>query len=157
MPLMQRVLVSACLLGDPVRWDARSKALLDPRLERWRQEGRLVPVCPELSGGLGVPRPPAERVGLRVLTRDGRDVTSGFVAGAGHALETARRFELRLALLKKRSPSCGSGEIYDGTFSGRVVAGDGVTSELLRANGVEVFDETQLDALELRLEALEAG
>lgn len=115
-----------------------------------------MPVCPEVAGGLGVPRPPAEIVGGRVLTRAGDDVSSAFVAGAQHALELVRRFELRLALLKQRSPSCGSKEIYDGSFSGRVMAGEGLTAALLRANGVEVYDETQLDEVAARLQVLEA-
>lgn len=152
---MQRLLVSACLLGEPVRWDAGRRPILDPRLERWQQEGRLVPVCPEMSGGLGVPRPPAERIGLRVVTREGGDVTEGFVAGAQQAVALVRRFDLKLALLKQRSPSCGSTEIYDGTFSGRVVAGEGVTAALLKANGVEIFDETQLAELAERLRTLD--
>lgn len=115
-----------------------------------------MPVCPEVAGGLGVPRPPAEIVGGRVLTRAGDDVSSAFVAGAQHALEVVRRFDLRLALLKQRSPSCGSKEIYDGSFSGRLVAGEGLTAALLRANGVEVYDETQLDEVAARLQVLEA-
>lgn len=126
----------------------------DDLFERWRAEGRLVPFCPEVAGGLPVPRPPAEIVGgdgadvldgaARVVADTGEDVTEAFVAGARLALETARRAGARVALLKESSPSCGSRMIYDGTFTGTWVAGDGVTAALLEREGIRVFGEEGL-------------
>ncbi|WP_067828440.1 DUF523 domain-containing protein [Actinomadura kijaniata] len=151
---MERILVSSCLLGRPVRYDGRGKPVRDDLFERWRAEGRLVPFCPEVAGGLPVPRPPAEIVGgdgadvldgaARVVADTGEDVTEAFVAGARLALETARRAGARVALLKESSPSCGSRMIYDGTFTGTRVAGDGVTAALLEREGIRVFGEEGL-------------
>jgi uncharacterized protein YbbK (DUF523 family) len=114
----------------------------------------VVPLCPEVAGGLPVPRPPAEiQTGdgaavlagrARILARDGNDVTAQFVAGAARALEAVQQARIRVAVLKARSPSCGSQRIYDGTFSGTLREGDGTTAALLRAHGVAVFDESQL-------------
>jgi uncharacterized protein YbbK (DUF523 family) len=132
---------------------------------RWSSEGRVVPLCPEVEGGLPVPRPPAEiqngdgaevlAGNARLLTRDGRDVTAPFQKGARRALERVQKEGIRVAVLKARSPSCGSGRIYDGTFSGTQRTGDGTTAALLRAHGVAVFDETQLDAAAAQLDRLE--
>ncbi|MBA8951636.1 DUF523 domain-containing protein [Actinomadura namibiensis] len=151
---MERILVSSCLLGRPVRYDGRGRPVRDDLFERWRAEGRLVPFCPEVAGGLPVPRPPAEIVGgdgadvldgaARVVADTGEDVTEAFVAGARLALETARRAGARVALLKESSPSCGSRMIYDGTFTGTWVAGDGVTAALLEREGIRVFGEEGL-------------
>lgn len=155
---MRRILVSACLMGRPVRYDGSGKPLADPRLARWQAEGRLVSVCPELLGGLTVPRPPAEIRGgsgtdvldgkARIVTTTGEDVTADYVAGAQAALATARAQGCRFALLIDRSPSCGSRQIYDGSFSGRLGPGEGVTAALLRAGGIAVFSDADLDALE---------
>src|SRR4051794_8172850 len=138
---MESILVSACLLGRPVRYDGTGKRSDHRVFERWRAEGRLVPVCPEVHGGLPVPRPPAEiRSGLggdvldgraRVVTRGGEDVTAYFLEGARQALEQARANGVRMAILKESSPSCGVGRVYDGTFSGAAVPGEGVTTALL--------------------------
>ncbi|WP_370676296.1 DUF523 domain-containing protein [Pleomorphomonas sp. PLEO] len=154
---MDRILISACLLGRPVRYDGAGKRLDDPRLERWQAEGRLVPVCPELMGDLSVPRPAAEIVGgsgadvlagrARVVTVTGEDVTAAFVAGAEAALEYARRSGCVYALLIDRSPSCGSLSIYDGSFSGRRLEGAGVTAALLAAHGIGVFADHDIDRL----------
>lgn len=154
------ILTSACLLGAPVRYDGQSKPLGDERLERWRANGQLISTCPECLGGLPTPRPAAqvERVdtqgvlsgGARVLTCDGVDVTEAFVLGAQRALARAREHGCRVALLKQRSPSCGSTHIYDA--SGAMVPGVGVTTLVLRQAGIEVFGEDQLDELERWLE-----
>ncbi|WP_019631041.1 DUF523 domain-containing protein [Actinomadura atramentaria] len=170
---MERVLVSSCLLGRPVRYDGAGKAVSDDLFARWRAEGRLVPFCPEVSGGLSVPRPPAEIVPLspgaradgdavldgsaRVLTDAGTDVTDAFLRGARLALSCARRAGARVALLKEGSPSCGSRRVYDGTFTGRAVPGDGVTAALLTREGLHVFPETELDAAAAFLSRLEAS
>jgi uncharacterized protein YbbK (DUF523 family) len=140
-----RVLVSACLLGAEVRHHGGAATVEHPVLRRWREEGRIVGVCPEMAGGLPAPRPPSEICGLRVVTRDGTDVTSAFLTGARTAVQIARELGIRVAVLKSRSPSCGTGRIYDGTFSGRLADGDGITAAALRRAGVQVFDETQLE------------
>ncbi|GAA4504487.1 DUF523 domain-containing protein [Pseudaeromonas paramecii] len=148
---MKKILVSACLLGQPVRYDGQGKGLTDPRLARWQAQGRLVSVCPELAGGLPVPRAPAERQEARVVTVQGEDVTAAFACGAQAALQLCQAQGIRLALLKEGSPSCGSQQIYDGTFAGQRVAGEGVTAALLRAHGIQVYAETQLAELALAL------
>jgi uncharacterized protein YbbK (DUF523 family) len=142
---VERVLISACLLGRPVRHDGGSKRRDDEVLLRWQAEGRLVPCCPEVAGGLTVPRPPAEIAAAgTVHTRDGTDVTAAFVRGAEAALATARRHDVRVAVLKDGSPSCGSTRVYDGTFTGRSVPGSGVTTQFLERHGVRVFAEDAL-------------
>ncbi len=156
---MQKILVSACLLGAPVRYNGTDKKTNHPVLQRWIDEGRVVPVCPEVLGGLGTPRPPAEIIhvgGLRRVTANtGRDVTSEFERGAAEALEQAVRHGARLAILKEGSPSCGSTFVYDGTFTSTRVDGEGVTAALLRARGMRVFSEVELDAAATYLDALE--
>lgn len=151
---MEKVLVSACLLGAKVRYHGGSAEVADPALRRLAGEGRLVPICPEVDGGLPTPRPPAEirRAGadqgggvrLRVVTAEGRDVSAPYHLGADSALAQVRREGIRLAILKDGSPSCGSTFVYDGTFTGTRTAGEGLTASRLRAAGVRVFDETQI-------------
>jgi len=148
---MERVLVSSCLLGRPVRYDGRAKTSSSRILARWRAEGRLVPFCPELAGGLGVPRPPAELQDGRVVTVDGQNVTDAFTLGAELALAAARNAGVSVAVLKEGSPSCGSGRIADGTFSGGGIPGAGVTTALLRAHGIAVFNEDQFEAADALL------
>ncbi|HEU5157257.1 MAG TPA: DUF523 domain-containing protein [Streptosporangiaceae bacterium] len=155
---MERVLISACLLGRPVRYDGGSKLRADPILSRWQAEGRLVSCCPEVDGGLPVPRPAAEvspTDHLKVVAIDGTDVTGPFVRGAQAALATARRYDIKVAVFKDASPSCGSTRIYDGTFTGRLVAGSGVTTRLLERHGVRVFGEDALDEAAAYLATLE--
>jgi len=151
---MHRVLVSACLLGDPVRYDGKDKRSAHPVLRRWLEEGRVVRACPELLGGLAVPRPRAERRGDQVVTEEGREVTAAFEAGARATLALTQAHTIRVAVLKENSPSCGVGSIADGGFAGRRIAGSGVTTELLRAHGVQVFSEDELEAADAALRAL---
>ena len=134
-----KLLVSACLLGTPCRYDGKSKK--NEAVCALAERFELIPVCPEVLGGLPTPRTPSERRGACVVRKDGRDVTAEYRRGAECALETARREGVLAAVLKERSPSCGSGEIYDGTFTGALTAGDGVTAELLKANGMTVYGE----------------
>jgi uncharacterized protein YbbK (DUF523 family) len=162
---MERILVSSCLLGTPVRYNGTGKRSDHRLFARWRAEGRFVPVCPEVRGGLPVPRPPAEIHGglggdvldgrARVLTRDGTDVTAHFLKGARHALDEARAHGVRMAILKERSPSCGVARIYDGAFDGTSVPGEGVTTALLERNGIAVFAEDDVDAAAAHLAGLE--
>lgn len=161
---MQKVLVSRCLLGHRVRYDGGAHGPYGV-LERWQAQGRVVALCPEVAGGLPTPRPPAEIPGgqgsqvidglLPVVSVDGEDFTAAFVSGAEQALALVERHGIRLALLKARSPSCGNLENYDGTFTGRRVAGEGVTAALLRRAGVQVFSEEQLAAAEAALAELD--
>lgn len=139
------ILVSACLLGVPCRYDGQSKA--HPLARALCEKHHVVPVCGEIFGGLPTPRPPAEIQGDRVVTRDGRDVTEAYRRGAEAVLELARLTGAQAAVLKERSPSCGSGEIYDGTFTGTVVEGWGVTAELLRREGIPVLGESRMGEL----------
>ena len=163
---MEKLLVSRCLLGHRVRYDGGAHGPYD-LLQQWQAEGRIVPLCPEVAGGLPTPRAPAEIAGgqggdvlegrLPVLTDSGADVTAAFIAGAEAALRLVRQHDLRIAVLKARSPSCGNTHNYDGSFSGTLVAGEGVTAALLRRHGVRVFNESQLAAAAAELERLEQG
>jgi uncharacterized protein YbbK (DUF523 family) len=152
-----KILVSSCLLGAPVRFDGKDKFSDHPTLRRWRDEGRLVSVCPEMLGGLGTPRPPAEIVNdgsRRVVTSEGTDVTAQFALGAHAAATEAERNDVRIAILKSGSPSCGSSFIYDGTFSRTRVAGEGITTALLREHAIRVFAEDEIEAAEAFLRTL---
>ena len=141
------VLVSACLLGVACRYDGASKGLPDSVLRELMARHVLVPACPEQLGGLPTPRLPSERIGAQVVMKDGTEVTAAYRRGAEEALRLARLFGCRRAVLKERSPSCGSGTIYDGSFSGRLAGGDGVTAALLRENGIAVCGESALETL----------
>ena len=163
---MEKILVSACLLGEKVRYHGGDAASAHPTLRRWEKEGRLVAACPEVEGGLGTPRPPAEIVGsdggrgviaraALVRTRSGVDVTDHFTTGAAAALDAARRHGVRVAILKDGSPSCGNSFVYDGTFSGTRRAGVGVTAALLQMNGIRVFGDDEIDAAEAYLAKLD--
>ncbi|MFE8070304.1 DUF523 domain-containing protein [Marinobacteraceae bacterium S3BR75-40.1] len=162
---MKRILISACLRGEAVRYDGRGALQEHPLLRQWEAEGRLVRICPEMAGGLPTPRPPAEVEGAdgrrvlageaRVITRDGEDVTGAFRAGAEAALELARRRNCVVAILTEKSPSCGSSETYDGSFQGRRVAGEGVTAALLRQHGIRVFNQHQLEEVAHALAAMD--
>lgn len=142
-----KVLVSACLLGENCKYSGGNN--LDPRVAAWlRSRGHTpVPVCPEVLGGLPVPRTPAEIVEGVVTTRDGEDVDRAFRRGAALALEIARREGAELAVLQPRSPSCGVKQVYDGTFSGRKVPGRGVFAQLLAENGVRLLEPEDLEGL----------
>ena len=153
---MIKVLVSACLLGSPVRYDGGDKKSGHRVLQKWMDEGRLVSVCPEMLGGLGTPRPPAELLASRrVVTPAGDDVTAAFELGALAAAEQGALHGVRVAVLKENSPSCGSSFVYDGTFSHTRLAGEGVTTALLRSRGVTVFSDEELDAAEAYVASLE--
>ena len=136
-----RILISACLLGACCRYDGASKP--QPWIRTLAERHTLIPVCPEQLGGLATPRPPAERRGDQVVTAAGGDVTAQYRRGAEEALRLCRLLGCEAALLKERSPSCGSGTVYDGTFTGTLTAGDGITAALLRAQGMPVYGESQ--------------
>ena len=137
-----RYIVSACLAGERCRYDGGDNtcALVVQLVE----EGRAVPVCPEILGGLETPRSPCERLGNRVVNRDGQDVTDAFERGAAMAVEFARKNACNAAIIKSLSPSCGFDRIYDGSFSHTFCVGDGVWAEMLRAEGFALFSELSL-------------
>ncbi|MED7668119.1 DUF523 domain-containing protein [Pseudomonas moraviensis subsp. stanleyae] len=150
---MEKILVSRCLLGHRVRYDGGASGPFD-LLEQWIEEGRVVPLCPEVAGGLPTPRAAAEIPGgqggevldgnAAVITTEGEDVSAQFLEGARQALELVKKHGIRVAVLKADSPSCGNLLTYDGTFSGVKVNGEGVTAALLKRHGVRVFSELEL-------------
>ena len=144
---MENLLISACLLGVECKYSGGSNALPEETIEKLRTRYRLIPVCPETAGGLPTPRDPSERLGERVVSCRGADVTAQFKKGAEAALTLARRYGCTTALMKEHSPSCGSGLIYDGSFSGKLVEGDGCAAELLKAAGVSVVGENVTELL----------
>ena len=159
-----RVFVSACLLGEAVRYNATAATCDSPVLHRWRREGIVVALCPEVAAGYPVPRPACEIVGgdgdlvlagrAVVVDVDGQDETAEFIAGAQAALAAAQSGEARVAILKDGSPSCGCHWVYDGTFSGHPVPGRGVTAALLEQHGIRTFSEQQVDLAAEFLDAL---
>ena len=139
---MEKLIVSACLLGVSCRYDGKSKPC--EKVKRLAEKYELIPVCPEVFGGLSTPRPPSEMQNDgSFINALGEDVTANYRKGAEETLRIAMENGCKLAILKEKSPSCGSGLIYDGTFSGTLVPGDGVTAELLKENGIEVYGETE--------------
>jgi uncharacterized protein YbbK (DUF523 family) len=144
-----KILISACFLGDRVRYNGEVKALENDLLTKWQQQGRLVSICPEVIAGLSVPRSPAEInvITKQVITCDGFDVTDAFNYGAKQALLLCQQQSIRFALLKESSPSCGSNTIYDGSFSQQKIAGEGLTTKLLRQHGIQVFCEHSMTEL----------
>lgn len=153
---MQKVLVSSCLLGSVVRYDGALVRVESAVLDRWKRDVCVVPCCPEVEGGLPVPRSPIELRGgggeavhqgrARAVERSGADVTELFLASARAVVARCREEGIRVAVLKERSPSCGSSVIYDGSFAGKVIAGQGVLTAALREAGIRVFSEQQWEA-----------
>lgn len=154
--MKEKILVSACLMGIPVRYDGAIVPVHEA-LKTWAAEDRIIPFCPEVEGGLPVPRPPAEICGgdgfsvlenwATVRRRDGQDVTCFFLKGALKALALAEEYGITLAILKDGSPSCGSSYVYDGSFVRRKVTGKGVTGAVLEKHGIQVLTENQIDSL----------
>lgn len=140
-----RILVSACLLGANCRYNGTGCA--QPSIVALQEKFQFIPVCPEQLGGLATPREPAERRGQSVVTNSGKDCTEAFLKGAYETLAIAKQFACSLAILKSRSPSCGSSCIYDGTFTGTLKDGQGVTAQLLLQNGISVYSEENFQAL----------
>lgn len=155
---MKKILISACLAGETTRYDGKTIPVTDPVILRWIQENRLVRVCPEIMGGLPVPRPPAEILGgtgsdvldnrARVIDCQGNDVTRPFVDGAHKALALAREHGIVAAVLKQTSPSCGMSYHYDGSFTGTRRKGRGVCAALFARSGIRVFSENETQAVE---------
>jgi len=136
------ILCSACLLGIKCRYDGKDK--LNKKVIELSKKKILIPVCPEQLGGLSTPREPAEQKGKRVITKSGKDVTQNFKKGAKEVLKLAKLFGIKEAILKQKSPSCGFGKIYDGSFSGKLIKGNGVTAALLKRKGIKIITEEDL-------------
>ena len=155
---MEKILVSACLLGSPVRYNGFDRLVENPLIAQWLEQGRIVPLCPEVAAGFATPRPPAEiepgrpaedvlAGKARILDDTGGDVTELFRLGAKIALETALYKGCRFALLTDGSPSCGTSYIYSGRFDGVARAGNGVVAALLAESGIAVFSESEIERL----------
>ncbi len=144
-----KILVSACLYGHCCKYDGTSNLLKDKYFQILKNTGRLIPVCPEQLGGLPTPRIPSEIRDGKVFNQEGEDVTAQFELGAEKTLAIARENGVRVAILKQGSPSCGCKKIYDGTFSGNKITGEGVTARKLVENGIPVFDETEVSFAKL--------
>ncbi|WP_448247737.1 DUF523 domain-containing protein [Thalassotalea agariperforans] len=146
---MHKILISACLLGENVRYNGIIKKLEHQVLKQWQAENRLVVICPEVVGGLSTPRAPAEynKQLDKVITSTGADVTHAFQLGAKTALTLCKNHHIEFALLKESSPSCGSHTIYDGSFSQQKIAGAGITTQLLRKNNIRVYSEENIAEL----------
>ncbi len=141
------ILVSACLLGVCCKYNGTQN--LTEEVLKLREHYTLIPVCPEQLGGLTTPREPVELVGIeqKAMMRSGKEVTAAFIKGAQETLRVAQLLDCKVALLKENSPSCGFGTIYDGSFSGKKIAGNGMTADYLDKNGIPVFGESQIEAL----------
>lgn len=163
---MQKILVSACLMGCKVRYHGGDALCHHNLLEIWENEGRLIKICPEVSAGLSVPRTPSEIIGngggisvlagyAKVVSHDGVDKTDEFLAGANYALKLAEENNIKIAILKANSPSCGNKRIYDGSYSGNLIFGMGTTAALLTQHGIKVFNETEINEVQEYLLMLE--
>ena len=144
---MEKLLISACLAGENCKYSGGNNFIGETALASLGEKYELVSACPEVMGGLSVPRCPCERIGARVMNERGEDVTAQFKAGAELTANICERQGIKKALLKEKSPSCGSGRIYDGTFSHTVIAGDGVTAERLRALDIVLYGESEIEKL----------
>lgn len=141
---MDNLLISACLLGISCRYDGESR---EYDLKGLEKKFSLIPVCPEIYGGLPTPRVPSEIAGDTVFNREGKNVTAQYQKGAQETLRLAKLFDAKYALLKAKSPSCGKNRVYDGSFTGTLIEGEGITAKLLKENGLEIFTEDEIDLL----------
>lgn len=139
----EKILISACLLGIPCRYDGRDNKI--ESLNLLQQQFDFVPICPEQFGGLSTPRCSCEIQGNKVMSKEGKDYTREFQEGAEKSLKLAKQWNIKTALLKAKSPSCGFGQIYDGSFSKKLITGNGLTAALLEKEGIRIFCETELD------------
>ena len=142
---MEKILISACLIGDKVRYDGKSN--YNPKIQDLLEKYELVPFCPEVEGGLTIPRIPCERYKDKVINKEGKNVTKYFEKGADLALNICQYLGIRIAILKENSPSCGTKKVYNGKFEGKLIPGEGVTAELLKRKGIKVISEEEIDSL----------
>lgn len=139
------LLISSCLYGCKCRYDGKDN--LVSSLDKLKEKYHLVLACPEVDGGLSIPRPPSEIKGDKVINIENIDVTENYQKGAYIALNLCKKFNIKVALLKEKSPSCGKYHIYDGTFTRTLINGEGITTRLLKAHGIKVYNETEIDKL----------
>lgn len=139
---MEIILVSACLLGTNCKYNGKNNK--NDKILEYIKDKYVIPICPEVFGGLSIPRIPSEIKDNSVINKEGIDVTKYFVNGSKKTLDIAKALDIKKAILKQKSPSCGCGKIYDGTFSGNIIDGDGITTRLLKENGIEVITEEDL-------------
>lgn len=160
---MHKILISACLLGENVRYDGKNSLSNSDTLQAWKIQGRLIPLCPEVAGGLAIPRPAAEieagnaeaviKGEGTIRHKEGTDVTDAFMVGAEMALALCIQHDIRIAILKEGSPSCGVNRLNDGSFSGTKIQGQGLTARLLERHGIAVFSENQIVEAENKFNA----
>lgn len=162
---MEKILVSGCLLGEKVRYHGGDALVEHLLLQQWRKEKRLISLCPEVRAGASIPRSPSEIIGagggaavlagtVRIKNKADQDVTDLYIKAAQIALDTAKRHDIKVAILKDGSPSCGSSKIYDGSFSGNKINQEGITAALLRQNDIMVFSENEIDKAEAYLQSI---
>ena len=142
---MEKILISACLVGDKTRYDGKSN--YHPLIKELLQKYELIPFCSEVEGGLSIPRTPSEIQGERVINKKGKDVTKNYLLGAEKALNICKYLDIKIAILKDGSPACGVHQIYDGNFSGHKIKGMGITASLLAKNGIKVISEDEIESL----------
>ena len=140
--MKEKILVSSCLLGINCKYNGENN--LNEKVLEYIKDKEVIPVCPEIFGGLSTPRPPSEIITNKVINNIGKDVTKEYTKGAKETLKLAKLFGVKKALLKAKSPSCGKGNIYDGTFTNTLIEGNGITTNLLLDNGIEVITEKDL-------------
>ena len=143
--VMEKILISACLIGDNCKYDGGNN--LNPKIDALLDKYELIPFCPEVEGGLPIPRNPSEIKDDGVIMNNGKDVTRNFELGARKALMLCLYLKINIAVLKERSPSCGTHQIHDGSFSGKLIDGMGITAKLLKENGIKVYSEDEIDQL----------
>lgn len=141
-----KILVSACLLGENCKYSGGNNK--NDKVIALGKKHKLIPICPECFAQLPIPRPPAEIVGDKVFNKLGEDITEQFKDGAEKALYVAEEAGCQTAVLKERSPSCGFGEIYDGSFTGKTIRGNGITAQLLYDNGITIYGESNVDKIQ---------
>ncbi len=161
---MNNILISACLLGQKVRYDGNALSVSSSIFKQWAAQGRVISVCPEVDAGMCIPRTPAEISGgdgydvwagtASVIGNDDSDMTTFFKKGAEIALKLCRKYNIRVAVMAENSPSCGSSAIYDGSFTNKKIAGAGVTAALLQNNGVKVFNQYDTQSAEKALQRI---
>lgn len=162
---MGKILISGCLVGLKVRYHGGDALCSNQVIDKWAKEDRIISICPEVSAGLPIPRPASEIIQgtakevlqgkAKVLTNTGIDRTDAFIKGAFKALSLAKKFNIKIAIFKQNSPSCGNTTVYDGSFSGSIIPGSGVTAQLLHDHGIRVFNELELREADRYIRSLE--
>ncbi len=144
--MSKKVLISSCLLGENVRYDGANNSITQNQfIKKLQKLNLIVSICPEVEGGLPTPRVPVEIQNNRAINKKGEDKTKEFKLGANKALEIVLQNDIEMAIMKSKSPSCGAGQIYDGTFLKKLINGDGISTALLKDKGIKIFGEDELE------------